>query len=221
MIRRKRGVGMVAHAALVLATALRRHRAQWDRWEIYALAAAHVAIDAAKAALPAQRRESLGAFLADQAAHLLTLGIVAGLAPDLWAGGLWAGLPWLPGAMALAAGAILATRTGGFAVGLLMRRFGETGLPAGLPDGGLIIGLLERGLIYHFRAVGRTGRHRFSDRGEIGPALRCRPRQPEGRRICDHRHAGLVRLGAGGRLRHPCADRCASPPSHRARGPLA
>ena len=46
------------------------------------------------------------------------------------------------------AGAILATRTGGFAVGLLMAPWAGVDLPRGLANGGLLIGILERGLIF-------------------------------------------------------------------------
>jgi hypothetical protein len=156
MVRRKRGAGMAAHGALVLATALLA-LGQWDRWEIYALAAVHIAIDAGKAALPARRRATLAAFLTDQALHLATLLIVARQAPDLWAGGLWADMAWLPGAMALAAGLILTTRAGGFAIGYLMAPWADIDLPRGLPDGGRLIGILERGLIFIFVLAGEPG----------------------------------------------------------------
>ena len=66
--------------------------------------------------------------------------------------GLWATLPALPDTliamMALLTGAIIATRAGGFAVGLLMAPMAEQIDANGLPSGGKLIGLLERGLIY-------------------------------------------------------------------------
>ena len=72
--------------------------------------------------------------------------------PDLWATGLWATLPALPDTlialMALLTGAIIATRAGGFAVGLLMAPMAAQIDANGLPSGGKLIGLLERGLIY-------------------------------------------------------------------------
>ena len=89
----------------------------------------------------------LTAFLADQALHLVTLVALALWQPNLWATGLWADAPALPALMALFAGAVLATRAGGFAVGLLMAPFAAAS-PDGLPGGGRVIGLLERGLIF-------------------------------------------------------------------------
>lgn len=135
---------LLLHCAIVLALA-QGALGRVDAWEVLALALAHAAVDGLKARLAAP---GLGAFLADQAAHLAMLGALALWRPDLWAGGIWAGLGWLPGLMALAAGAILATRAGGFAVGFLMRPWAGVDLPRGLANGGLLIGLLERGLIF-------------------------------------------------------------------------
>ncbi|MDO9581809.1 MAG: DUF3307 domain-containing protein [Desulfomicrobium sp.] len=121
------------------------------------LTAAHLAIDGIKVALGA-RLSAIAAFLADQAAHLASLVLVAGLAPQLWAQGLWAAHAplWLPAAATVIAGAILATRAGGFALGLLMRPWGEVGLD-GLPGGGRIIGMLERGIIFLLILAGEPG----------------------------------------------------------------
>jgi hypothetical protein len=57
--------------------------------------------------------------------------------------------------MALAAGAILATRAGGFAVGLLMEPWAASA-PAGLPGGGRTIGNIERGLIFLLILTGQA-----------------------------------------------------------------
>lgn len=111
----------------------------------------HLGIDIAKSFAP----KGLAAFLGDQAAHLASLVAVAGLWPGLWSAGLWAGLDWLPGAMVLLAGFVLATRAGGFVLGLLMAPWGDVGLP-GLPSGGRIIGLLERGLIFVLILTGQA-----------------------------------------------------------------
>ncbi len=151
MVANKRHPAMLAaHLAVVLATAVAAtgnpHPA------LVALALAHLATDAVKTFL---LPKGLGAFLGDQAAHLATLGVVAALVPGLWADGLWAAFAPLtaplPGLMAVIAGAILATRAGGFAIGLLMAPWareldGHGG--KGLTDGGQAIGLLERGLIF-------------------------------------------------------------------------
>nr|WP_275981995.1 DUF3307 domain-containing protein [Frigidibacter sp. ROC022] len=116
------------------------------------LAFVHLAIDLLKPALPGR---GLGPYLADQALHLATLVALAWWMPGLWASSLWAGQDWLPGLMALVAGAILATRAGGFAVGFLMRPWANVRLPRGLPNGGKLIGLLERGVIFTLVLVGQ------------------------------------------------------------------
>jgi hypothetical protein len=148
--QKRRAPVLMLHGAIVLATA-QAALGRVEAWEILALAAAHVAIDALKARLWGDR---LAAFLADQGAHLAAIAALAALRPDLWAGGAWAGTPALSGLMALLAGAILATRAGGFAVGYLMRPWGDVDLPKGLTNGGKLIGLLERGLIFLLVMVG-------------------------------------------------------------------
>lgn len=112
---------------------------------LYALALAHFVIDWAKTRLG----DGIGAHLADQIAHLATLALAALLVPDLWATGAWGAAPaWVPDAMLIAAGAIYATRAGGFAVGKLMGQMGDNPMGDSLPNGGMWIGLLERGLIF-------------------------------------------------------------------------
>lgn len=147
---KRRPATLLLHAAIVLVTA-QAALGRIDAWEPLALAAAHIVIDIVKAyALP----DRLGSFLADQAAHLVTIFAVAALAPTLFAGGLWAGTTWLPGAMALAAGLIIAAPAGGHAVALLVRPLAEAATE-GLPNGGRLIGLLERGIIYLLIVVGQ------------------------------------------------------------------
>jgi hypothetical protein len=143
---------LIAHGAVVGATAALATGTLG--WPIALVAALHLTIDIAKSFAP---RDRLWPFLADQAAHLATLGVVAALVPDLFSGGLWAGADALPGLMAFAAGLILTTRAGGFAIGLLMAPWADVSLPRGLPDGGRLIGLLERGLIFLFVLVGQPG----------------------------------------------------------------
>jgi len=116
-----------------------------------ALALVHLGIDIAKSFAP----KGLGSFLADQAAHMASLVVVATVWPGLWAAGLWASLDWLPSAMVLVAGFVLATRAGGFVLAMLMAPWGDVGLP-GLPNGGRIIGLLERGLIFVLILTGQA-----------------------------------------------------------------
>ncbi len=114
------------------------------------LTAGHLATDFGKSFLPTGLRW----FLIDQAAHLALLLVIAVLWPDLWAQGLWSGMTALPWLMALAAGLILATRAGGFAIGMLMVPWAAE-VPKGLSNGGRLIGVLERGLIYVLVVVGQ------------------------------------------------------------------
>lgn len=133
------------HGAVVVATASATLGA-WSPW-LLALLGAHLATDAIKVY---GRFTGIAGFLTDQGAHLVALALIAWAAPQMWSGGIWAGL--LPGwgitFAALMAGFIVATRAGGFAVGLLMQRFSQDAPKDGLTDAGIIIGLLERGLIF-------------------------------------------------------------------------
>jgi len=142
---------LVVHAAIVLVTA-QAALGRVDPWELPALAGLHAATDWLKSRL---RDPGLAAFLADQAAHVAALAALAVLSPALWAGGAWAGLDGLPALMTVLAGAILTIRAGGFAVGMLMRPWSDVELPTGLPNGGMLIGLLERGLIFLLVMVGQ------------------------------------------------------------------
>lgn len=114
------------------------------------LAGAHLAIDLIKSFWP----PSLTAFLLDQAAHLVTLVAAAWYVPDLLSAGYLGALTWLPAAMVLIAGFVLATRAGGFAMMMLMAPFADANLPAGLTNGGALIGFLERAIIFVFVMVG-------------------------------------------------------------------
>ena len=154
MVVNKRHLGGLAiHGVLVLVTAVATtgSLAPALLW----LTALHVATDALKARV----RRGLAPFLADQAVHLLAVAALAFWKPGLFAAGLWGGTPALPLLMAVAAGAILATRAGGFAIGFLMAPFAEK-LPGddkaeSLPGAGRVIGLLERGLIFALILLGQ------------------------------------------------------------------
>ena len=151
MVQNKRQLTpMLAHIGVVLATAIittgNLHPV------IFVLAALHMVIDAVKTAYFLNR---LRAFLIDQAAHIASLIAISALQPDLWSSGIWANLTWLPGIMTLLAGLILATQAGGYAVGLLMQPWADNA-PEGLPNGGRVIGTLERGLIYLLVLTGQA-----------------------------------------------------------------
>ena len=118
---KKKPATLALHTVIVLLTA-QAALGRVDAWEPLALAAAHILIDVVKVhALP----DRLSAFFADQTAHLVTI-------------------------LALAGGFILATFAGAHVLRLLVQRWEDENvtLPTGLPHGGRLIGLLERGIIY-------------------------------------------------------------------------
>ena len=135
-------------------------------WQLSLMvAAAHLIIDAIKTwALPDTWRDSLPAFLGDQAAHILTLAAAAILMPETMQTGYWADyVADLRSPVILVSGAIVSIWAGGFAVGLLMKPYtdqfaaGEAGpTDEGLDNAGRMIGKLERGLIFLFLCVGEA-----------------------------------------------------------------
>ncbi|MBC2835286.1 DUF3307 domain-containing protein [Paragemmobacter straminiformis] len=139
---KRRPVMLAAHGGVVLATALLASGSLHPA--LLVLTVLHMATDYAKARLPAR----FATFLADQALHLATLAAIAATAPAIWAGGLWSGMTALPPLYALLAGAIIAIRAGGFAIGQLMQPWADQIALDGLPGGGRAIGHLERGLIF-------------------------------------------------------------------------
>jgi hypothetical protein len=162
MIRRKAEPAvLLLHIVIVGVLSL---AALGDAWQLaLAVAAAHLVIDAVKTwALPGPWRDSLPAFLMDQAAHLATLIAAAFWMPDAVASGLWAvHAPDLRSPVILLIGAIVSIWGGGYAVGLLMKPYTDqfaaedTGPGAeGLDNAGRMIGKLERGLIFLFLCVG-------------------------------------------------------------------
>jgi hypothetical protein len=141
---------MALHGVIVMATSA-VSLGSLSPW-LVALTAAHLIADSAKTF---SGRQGIWPFLADQAAHAATILALAIFQPDLWAQGLWSAWSLVPPLMTLAAGLILATRAGGFAVGLLMAPWAAQA-PAGLPNGGRLIGQLERGLIYVLVLTGQA-----------------------------------------------------------------
>ena len=146
------------HVAIVLGLAVALTGA-WSPWLLW-LAAAHLGIDLVKIGLG----DRFGTFLADQAAHLASLAMVAMVVPGLWESGLWVTQTTLPaGPLPLialhAAGLIVAVRAGAFAIVKLLRPLaiaGEDGaLGQGYPLAGRMIGQLERALTYLLVLVGQ------------------------------------------------------------------
>lgn len=151
MVARKREPLMILlHGAIVLLTA--QAALGSVAWPLLALTAAHLAIDTIKTFfLP----KGLWPFLCDQAAHLVTLAAAAVLFPTLWSDGVWAAFDWLPALFAALAGLIITTRAGGFAIAFLIAPWADLDLPKGLPNGGTLIGILERGLVFLLVMVGQ------------------------------------------------------------------
>lgn len=145
-------------------------------WPVLGLiVASHLAMDAIKIHAMNDR---LGAFVTDQAVHLGFIIIAALIWPHTYGTGIWAAPPallagfipagWfqaMPGVMVVMAGAILAVRGGSFLIGKVMdplKPHAESDLNTGtgLPDGGALIGVLERSLVFvlvlggQFSAIG-------------------------------------------------------------------
>lgn len=150
---------------------------------LLALALVHIGIDVGKLALTTLWKTSagFGPFMIDQALHLASLVALTLWLPELWTQGLWSSgassgggilgtgiwsdatalpLTHLPAVLALLTGLILATRAGGFAVGLLMEPFaphlGKGDASKSLPGAGRVIGYLERGLIFALVLFGQA-----------------------------------------------------------------
>ena len=132
---------LAKHGAVILITAAVA-TASFSPW-LLLLTAAHLAIDLVKTRTP----RNFWPFVIDQAAHGVTILLAAPLVQTGWS-------PALTAVMALAAGAILATRAGGFAIGLLMQPWAAEAI--GLSGAGRVIGNLERSLIFLLILSGQT-----------------------------------------------------------------
>lgn len=195
IIRNKRHAGgFTVHALIVAMTAVLTLGAfsSGARNALLAVAlvtATHAIIDSLKLWLSgrswicSRHQGELNLFLADQAAHIAMLALVAFWLPAAWQSGFWASAlpqlqPTILTGLCLAAGFILTTRTGEFAIRFFMRGISDQradngprdtapveGDPndlddPGLTDGGTWIGLLERALIFllvmlgQFNAIG-------------------------------------------------------------------
>ncbi|MGB7269157.1 MAG: DUF3307 domain-containing protein [Albidovulum sp.] len=148
---KRRLPALLLHGLIVLA-ATQAATGRFEAPELLVLTLAHIGIDFAKTRICPT---GLTGYLADQAAHLISLVALALWSPDLYASGLWASQPEMPRAMAYVGGAILTIRAGGFAVGELMRDYQHAALPEGLPNGGRVIGMLERSVIFLLVMVGQ------------------------------------------------------------------
>lgn len=143
--------GFLAHAVVVALTA-------WIALgfpaplPLAALVGAHMAIDAVKTF---GGFRDLRAFLVDQTAHLTTICVLVWIWPGLWDAGAWAPYPALLHLMVLLTGPIVTLRAGEYAIALLMRPYRGRVNNAGLRNGGRVIGMLERGLIFALIGLGQ------------------------------------------------------------------
>jgi hypothetical protein len=157
MVRgKRRPLVFLAHGAIVAATAWIALGLPLDARPVALVALAHLAIDAAKLRFGGP---GFRPFALDQMAHVAMIVLAAVLFPGTWQTGLWAGpavtgaLPanGLPTAMLLLAGLVACVWAGGHAVGALMagiRLPADPETDPSLPQGGRLIGKLERLMIY-------------------------------------------------------------------------
>ncbi|WP_333816808.1 DUF3307 domain-containing protein [Tabrizicola sp.] len=183
-LNKRNPLALGLHLAIVYATAVAATGSVHPA--LLALALIHIGIDVGKLILASVWKAAGGLtlFLIDQGLHLVSLLALTLWLPDLWAQGLWApgtlitgedggilgtglwssetALPvsHLPALMLVLTGLILATRAGGFAVGLLMEPFaphlGKGDAGKSLPGAGRVIGHLERGLIFALVLFGQA-----------------------------------------------------------------
>ena len=154
MAENKRDLGpLLLHTAIVFALSVLALGGAI--WPAVFIALIHLQIDFVKARAG---RQTLAHFLADQGAHGVSILVAALLWPTAFATGIWPGLyPDAALALALLAGLILATRMGQFLVGFLMAPFApDIHEEDGLPNGGALIGLMERGLTFIFVLAGQA-----------------------------------------------------------------
>jgi Protein of unknown function (DUF3307) len=165
IVRNKhRPLVLFGHVAIVALAAWIALGAPLTPWPIALIAGSHLVIDALKLRFGGP---GFRAFALDQGAHLVMIAATAIAFPATWAAGLWARpalqarlpLDALPEAMLLVAGLIAAVWAGGHAVGALMRGIQLPADPAAdpsLPQGGRLIGQLERLMIYGLVLTGEV-----------------------------------------------------------------
>jgi hypothetical protein len=110
-----------------------------------ALAAMHLAIDLSKTHL---MRPGLPAYVADQALHLVSIGLVVALAPGIWAESPLSGSAWLPQVYLILAMILFTARGGQYAVAALFPA------DSGSDSRGVRIGWFERSALSAAVAAG-------------------------------------------------------------------
>ena len=165
---KRRPLRLVKHVGIVTGVSYLLVGA-WAAWWIpLAVAVSHGLIDRLKLLAEDLKWTGRIPFLLDQAAHL---GVVAALAwamPADWIPAVfWADLigPVFVQGCLIACGAIIAVNAGGYIIGMSVQPYlnevltqtADNSLGDGLAKGGMIIGQLERALIYFFVLIGQPG----------------------------------------------------------------
>lgn len=166
MVERKGTVlGLALHLAVVAAATWASLGFAPAGWLLLFIVASHSLFDIIKLRLGGKGFTS---FIADQAAHLVSILVGAGLFSEAFRSGVWgwawpASLapwqPFVPEAMAVAGGAILTVWAGGYAVqSILDGAAPPIGADAdtAFPTGGRLIGRLERAMILILVLSGQT-----------------------------------------------------------------
>lgn len=137
VVNKKRPIAMAAHIGLVLG-AMCATTLTLNPWFL-ALAALHLWIDIVKTyAMP----EGLGAYVADQLLHVVSIAGIALLAPQIWPESPLAEVEALPLIYMIVGGVLFAARGGQYAVAMLLG--GRGAAPGRGPVYGVVIGWLER-----------------------------------------------------------------------------
>jgi hypothetical protein len=162
---------LVKHAVLVALTSY-VFAGIWSAWLIpVAVFLSHAIVDPVKLMFTRRVnntvRNRVSLFIGDQIIHIAVIIIVAMAVADTTAGMhmMWAGFfgnAYFT-ALILAGGAVLTTKVGGILIGMIVQPYldqiesdGKHGSPnrRGLTEGGMVIGYLERFLIYIFILTG-------------------------------------------------------------------
>jgi len=170
MVRQKERIPvLVSHAALL---ALLSYVACgiWALWQVpVAICVTHALIDFVKAK---SGKTGPVAFIVDQGAHGVVIALLAGVVAGITQSSpAWVDLlgPWYLKALLVISGAVACVWMGGYLIGAavrpMQRRLSDQrrqvspeggAEPAGFSDGGMIIGQLERALIFILTLTGQT-----------------------------------------------------------------
>jgi len=163
MVRQKGKLPVLLSHASLLAALSYAACGLWTLWQVpVVIFVTHALIDFVKAK---SGKSGAVAFLVDQGAHGLVIALLAGAAAGLTqAPPSWVELlgPWYLKALVILSGAVACIRMGGYLIGAAVRPLQQklldlkSGPAQGSPDAGMIIGQLERALIFILTLTGQT-----------------------------------------------------------------